>query len=211
MSHRNRIYTAGLTIVSGGLLFVLNTAPAVKAQPLVDPTATFAERFSLESRALPTFTRPEVQQLWSFLQPSATTAVSAAPTGIRVAELPPRTQVIFAQPKGPAKVLKELLTTPVKELLVSRAEAEPEQLPSRSPVPEPVRPTGDPAGMQSAQGIASVPGRNADPVSERPPPETSVTDTALADHVKPRPEARRGPRRPTIRGRDCSGPRHATF
>jgi rare lipoprotein A len=178
-------------MVSGGLLVVLNTAPAVKAQPLVDPTATFAERFSLESRALPTFTRPEVQQLWSFLQKSATTAVSAAPTNITVAEPQPRTQIIFAQPKGPAKVLKELLTTPVTELLVSRAEAEPEQAPSGSQEPGrvPVRPAADLAGMQSAQDIASVPSRNADPVSERPPPENAVTGTPLADQVAtPRPE-----------------------
>ena len=213
MSHRNRIYPVGLTLVSASLWVVLDTAPAVKAQPIVaDPTVTFADRFSLDSRAIPTFTRPEFQQLWSNLQPSAATASSAAPTDVTDDEPQTRSHITFAQPKGPAKVLKELLTTPVKELLVSRAEAEPEQPPSASqkPVSEPARPTADPAGTQSAQDIVSAPGRNPDPVSERPPPATTVTETARADSVAtPRPEpdvaaARREQGRPSSRQEDVA-------
>src|SRR5215212_8204642 len=99
MSHRSRTYAVALTIFSGGLMFVLDTRPAVKAQPRVDPTTTFAERFSLESRVIPTFTRPEIQQFLSSLQPPGVTEGSGAPTDVRKAETQPRPQITFAQPK----------------------------------------------------------------------------------------------------------------
>jgi hypothetical protein len=69
--------------------------------------------------------------------------------------------MILAEPKGPAKVLKDLLNTLVTDLIVTRAEAGPE-------VPPP------PSGQVSAEPTATRPegggvmARAAEPMSERP-------------------------------------------
>ncbi len=171
---RNGIVAAFLV----GALF----APPGRAQP-VDAAdgVTFNERFFIDGQLAPTFTRPDVIDLFATLTPSR--SLAEAGTSVEVnREQAPRTlgQLIFAEPRGPAKVLKDLLNTPVKELLVSRAEAGPD-------VPSPV----DDAVESPARTDApppTVPARIPDPVSERPPAEivaTTVPGTGVSQAPEP--------------------------
>src|SRR5215204_48391 len=73
----------------------------------------------------------------------------------------PLSRLLLAEPKGPAKVLRDLLNTPVGELLVSSAEAETEEL-----APQ----------QGAAPGVTpAIPTRIAEPSSERPPPQNEIT------------------------------------
>jgi rare lipoprotein A (peptidoglycan hydrolase) len=75
----------------------------------------------------------------------------------------------IAEPKGPAKILKDLITTPITELLFSRAEAGPDAPPPEAraaPVPS---------------DAAAIPVRAADPMVERPPADAvAAAPTRLA-------------------------------
>jgi len=146
---------------------------ALRAQPVETSNASFEERFLLGHQAGPTFTRPEVQQLLSSLGTSV-----VAPESLASPEPRSRSEIAFSEPKGPAKMLKEFLTMPVKELLVSRAEAEP-QLPPPSEALE-AGPSEGPERAASPQ-MALVPGRHAEPLAERPPPESAIADSARGD------------------------------
>jgi hypothetical protein len=182
-----RLYTY-LQALAG--LCALNALPsALSAQPLETPNASFEERFSLDDQALPTFTRPEVQRLLLSLQPAAIAEDSTGSTEATPDEPHSRSQIAFSKPKGPARVLQELLSKPAKELLVSRAEAEPRQPPSSSvqeAEPQASRPPETPAEQMTGQQIGLVQGRNAEPLLERPPPEAAVPAPAQSDQLASR-------------------------
>jgi rare lipoprotein A len=170
-------------LTAAGLAGVLVFTPLPGgAQPTDDPDAGFEERFGLSGRIAPTFTRPEVIELLSALRPSAPSAEAAAPT-MPADESYRSGALAIAEPKGPAKVLKDLLTTPIKELLVSRAEAGPEVPPPQDAAPA---------------ATASVPVRAADPLAERPRADKVATvpapmPPAASEAAQPPPGAQAGP------------------
>jgi rare lipoprotein A len=157
-----RRYPELVVPAAAGLALVLTVAPAW-AQPAAETGASFEERFVMGGVA-PTFTRPEIVALLAGLDTSApgeeTPAwVPAGEAGRREWSEPLLT---IAEPKGPAKVLKELITTPIAELLFSRAEAGPE-------APPPDAPRAEASAAPVPPDPAAVPVRAADPVAERPP------------------------------------------
>jgi rare lipoprotein A len=157
-----RRYPELVVPAAAGLALVLTVAPAW-AQPAAETGASFEERFVMGGVA-PTFTRPEIVALLAGLDTSApgeeTPAwVPAGEAGRREWSEPLLT---IAEPKGPAKVLKELITTPIAELLFSRAEAGPE-------APPPDAPRTEASAAPVPPDPAAVPVRAADPVAERPP------------------------------------------
>ena len=127
---------------------------------------TFEHRFSVDRSVAPTFTRPEVAELFSrglLLRSEALRA--ATNNGDKpTSEAGPLSRLLLAEPKGPAKVLRDLLNTPVKELVVSKAEAETDPPPAQE---QPDRP--------ASQSISTIPARSAEPTSERPPPQDEIT------------------------------------
>ena len=144
-------------VLSVSLLATVLTPQYIKAQ-LVDGDdgVTFADRYSI-NRA-PTFTRPEVLDLLSRLGPAPspnTLTVEHDAPGFEPRG--PLSRIILAEPKGPAKVLVDLMNTPVAELLIPRAEAEPEVSPRAGEVPS-----------AQATGTATVAAREAQPMAERP-------------------------------------------
>jgi rare lipoprotein A len=147
---------------AAGLVVMLIVAPA-SAQPRDDAGASFEERFVMGGVA-PTFTRPEIVALLSGLDTSAPGDEIAAwmPAGDADRREPaePFGPLAIAEPKGPAKILKELITTPITELLFSRAEAGPD-----APPPEA-------RAAPAPSDAAAVPVRAADPIAERPPADT---------------------------------------
>lgn len=174
-----------------GVAFLLLGAVALKAEPAKEFDLTFEGHFSLSQRVTPTFARPEVAELLSSLRPWASPDESAASAETKGDGLGPIGRIVFAEPKGPAKVLKELLDTPVKELLVSRAEAGPDVPP---PLAQDTTASTSPAA--AAPGDASVPTRAADPVSERPPaanitamPGPSLGQEPVASRARAQAEA----------------------
>ncbi len=188
------------SLAVSGVVFLLLGAVALKAEPAEEFDLTFEERFSLSQRVTPTFTRPEVVELLSSLRPWASPDEHAASAEIKGDGLGPVGRIVFAEPKGPAKVLKELLDTPVKELLVSRAEAGPDVPP---PPAQDVTASTGPAA--ATPGGASVPARAADPVSERPPAENiaaapgqSVGQESVASRTGAQNEAQ-APHEPSAR------------
>jgi rare lipoprotein A len=159
-------------IVAAAVVSLLLSTPPVRSEPVdaADGVA-FDDRFLIDGQVAPTFTRPEVLELFATLTPSERVddAITSAEAN---RDTTPRTlgQMIFAEPKGPVKVLKDLLNTPVKELLVSRAEA-------GADVPSPVDgsvPPERPLLTDSSLDPAVVPTRRANPVSERPPAEIAA-------------------------------------
>ena len=188
------LYTCPIALA--GLVYVLNASSSpLRAQSPETPNVSFEERFLLDHKAGPTFTRPEVQQLLSSLQPSVTPEDSTGSTEATPGEPHPRQQIAFSAPKGPAKVFKEFLRMPAKELLVSRAEAEPQVPGSSTPreaAPQPER-SPDIHTEQPGQQMALVPGRAAEPLVERPPPEAAVSAPGRIDRPDERaPEQDRG-------------------
>jgi rare lipoprotein A (peptidoglycan hydrolase) len=131
---------------------------------------TFEHRFSVDRSVAPTFTRPEVAELFSRGLLLRSEALRAAanngdkPTSEADGRSGPLSRLLLAEPKGPAKVLRDLLNTPVKELVVSKAEAETDPPPARE---QPDRP--------ASQSISTIPARSAEPTSERPPPQDEIT------------------------------------
>jgi rare lipoprotein A len=138
---------------------MLVSTPIAKAQTF-DPAdgVTFDDRFFIDGQIAPAFTRPEVMELFSTATPLAPNETVATEATTQYSP-GPLSRMILAEPKGPAKVLKDLLNTPVNELLVTRAEAGPD-------VPPP------PSGQAPAELAATQPGavmaRAAEPISERP-------------------------------------------
>ena len=118
-------YSELVVPAAAGLAVMLIVAPAW-AQPRDDAGASFAERFVMGGVA-PTFTRPEIVALLVGLDTSAPGEEAAAwvPAGEadRRESPEPLRPLTIAEPKGPAKVLKDLITTPISELLFSRAGA----------------------------------------------------------------------------------------
>ena len=163
----------GNAVIIITLLGVLLGGPKLRAQQAdVADDVTFDDRFFIDGQIAPTFTRPEVIELFSTpSRPGEQLSTSNDTATDYTYQTGPLGQIIFAEPKGPAKVLKDLLNTPVKELLVSRAEAGPE-------VPEAGASTVSQAG-NATPGPASVLARAADPISERP------TDADVASMTAP--------------------------
>src|SRR5688500_18008444 len=87
-------------IVAAAVISVLLSPPARS-----EPAVAFDDRFLNDGQVAPTFTRPEVVELFATLTPSERVddAITSA-EGNRDAT--PRTlgQMIFAEPKGPVKV-----------------------------------------------------------------------------------------------------------
>jgi rare lipoprotein A len=128
------------------MLYLFNTAASpAGAEPVEESYFDFEERFSLEHQAQPVFTRPAVQQLLSSLPASFEIAEAPAATDPPIPDQQAGGPVSSVERKSPAKVLKELVTAPVKELLVSRAEAGSEDPPKQS------------ASSSSQQAAADVP------------------------------------------------------
>ena len=152
---------------------------------------SFEARFQLGAPLAPTFTRPEIHQRLSAMYPFVFLMNSSTLAELPVPEGRPTNHIAFAQPKGPAKVLKELLNTPINELLVSRAEAGPDQ--PKPGVPEESAPTPNVA-VAAVSENAPVPPRAAEPLSERPPAERLATLPAAApspsveQQLRPSPE-----------------------
>jgi len=136
-----------------------------RAQNLdVEDGITFEDRFAAGMLAAPTFTRADVVELFSRGQLSGPEGARAA-AGATIFDgdtpMGPLSRLLLAEPKGPAKVLRDLLNTPVGELLVSSAEAETEEL-----APQ----------QGAAPGVTpAIPTRIAEPSSERPPPQNEIT------------------------------------
>jgi rare lipoprotein A len=157
---------------------------AAWAQPQ-RPGPVFDDRFQIGAPIAPIFTRPAVAQQLSALTPSQADPMNA----ISVADEPtrPSRRIAFAQPKGPTKVLKDLLNTPVMDLLVPKAEAGDED----SKAAQESAPTHAPTVPMTA----AVSPRAADPVAERPAAEDNVSTagsgaagpTATQDQSAPRP------------------------
>jgi rare lipoprotein A len=172
-------------IAVAGFAGILAFAPApLRSQPLADADVGFEERFLIEERSAPMFTRPEVIELLASLAPYAANGQDVAsadphePDGSTYSG-----PIAIAEPKGPAKVLKDLLNTPVKELLVSRAEAGSNVPPPETGIAEP-RPSG------ATAEAPPVPVRAADPVAERPPADrvASAATPMAIPAPEPRPE-----------------------
>jgi rare lipoprotein A len=165
-----------MAALAAGFAGLLTFAPAPgEAQPADAADIGFEERFGVDGRVAPTFTRPEVVEFLAGLGPSPsieeTTAAEPVDGTYRSGSL------TIAEPKGPAKVLKELLTTPLKELLVSRAEAGPE-------VPPP-----PPEAAPAPADAAAVPVRAAEPLAERPPAEQVAAAPSPTPPAPPEPPA----------------------
>lgn len=163
-----------------------------EAEPVDDADGvSFEERFSTEIRSAPTFTLPEVAELFTTAQPlQLSEAVASPETTIGDAPDRPLGEIVFAEPKGPVRVLGKLLNTPVQDLLIPRAEAGPEapqgDLRAASS-------SGAPASEQSppspAQNSAAVPARDPDPIIERPSGE-QVASIPAPDPAANRPASR---------------------
>lgn len=160
-------------VVTASVLGVLLALSEARAQPDASDGVTFDDRYFIDGQVAPTFTRPEVVELFS-----GSTRWTPRDETEAAADETQRTgsggSIAFAEPKGPAKVLRDLLKTPVKELLVSRAEAGPDGPPSQGAAAAPPQPGNAPSEP------TSVPARAADPLSERPrvaeaPPELPPT------------------------------------
>jgi rare lipoprotein A (peptidoglycan hydrolase) len=171
---------------------MLIVAPA-SGQPRDDAGASFEERFVMGGVA-PTFTRPEIVALLSGLDTSAPGDEIAAwvPAGDADRREPaqPFGPLAIAEPKGPAKILKDLITTPITELLFSRAEAGPDAPPPEAraaPVPS---------------DAAAIPVRAADPMVERPPADAvAAAPTRLATELaQPGPAGSPADQAPERRG-----------
>lgn len=166
--HLNQIAAAAVLCVQAFGPFPLMAQPMDGADGV-----TFEERFSVNAGELPTFIRPEVMELFSVL-PLGSEDVASGGMASEPFESGPLHQMIVAEPKGAAKVLKDLLTTPVQELLVSRAEAGPDVPPP--PAPDEVASVSPSADAAPAE-TASVPARSPDPLSERPAGDEVVSAT----------------------------------
>jgi hypothetical protein len=153
----------------GVCVVTLLVGTAARAQsPNAADGVRFDDRFFVDGVLAPTFTRPEIAQVFSYSHVSGSDASrSTAHDEDRDRALGPLSRLLFSEPKGPAKVLRDLLNTPVKDLVFSRAEAE-------SDVSTPA--SGD--GPATALEATSVPARVAEPTSERPLPETAITTPA---------------------------------
>ena len=174
-----------VALAAAGLAVVLIVAP-VSAQPMDNAGARFEERFAMGGVA-PTFTRPEIVALLSGLDTSAPGDATAAwvPAGEADRREPaePFGPLAIAEPKGPAKILKELVTTPITELLFSRAEAGPD-----APPPEA-------RAAPAPSDAVAVPVRAADPIAERPPADTVAAAPArlATEPAQPGSPAERAP------------------
>jgi rare lipoprotein A len=124
------------------------------------PVDTFEDRFFIDGQSAPTFTRPEVVELFATVTPLAPNETVAFDETSHNAP-GPLSRMILPEPKGPAKVLKDLLNTPVKELLVTKAEAGPD-------VPSPPSGQGSAELSASRQEPDAVMARAAEPILERP-------------------------------------------
>jgi rare lipoprotein A len=163
----HRRYAVALASVVGVL--IIPSGPM--AQPVGDPEASFEARFSIDGRVAPIFTRPEVIELLSGVSssaPSLDSIATAEPAADEAHGSEPSRAIIMAEPKGPAKVLMDLLATPIQDLLVSPAEAGPD-VASLPAAQDPARPADPPTET------ASVPVRAADPLAERPAVEGIAT------------------------------------
>jgi rare lipoprotein A len=176
-----RTHRGVLALAAVGLACVLASAPSpLRSQSLNDAETGFEQRFAMEGWVVPIFTRPEVTELLSSLGPWPASVEEVASAEMHEPDRPePPASITIAEPKGPAKVLKDLLNTPVKELLVSRAEAGPDV------PPPPEAQTNAPSPTETA----SVPVRAADPVAERPPADVVASAPGpIALQAEPRPE-----------------------
>jgi rare lipoprotein A len=161
---------------------MLAFAPApLRSQPIADADAGFEERFLMDERSAPTFMRPEVIELLASLPPFASSGQDVAAAPHEPDWSADSSPIAMAEPKGPAKVLKDLLNTPVQELIVSRAEAGPE-------VPPPGNGRAEAAPPAATDEPPAVPVRAADPIAERPPADRVAS--APAPIAVPAPEPR---------------------
>jgi rare lipoprotein A len=178
VSRRERTHRKIYVLAIGMLAF----APApLSSQPIADADAGFEERFLMDERSAPTFMRPEVIELLASLPPFASSGQDVAAAPHEPDWSADSSPIAMAEPKGPAKVLKDLLNTPVQELIVSRAEAGPE-------VPPPGTGRAESGLPVATEEPASVPVRAADPVAERPPADRVAS--APAPIAVPAPEPR---------------------
>lgn len=172
---------------------VLMTCASAPVAPSADERdhLSFEERFALEGPLAPTFTRPEVIELLSSLQPETSGDITSAEDLLE---------------KRLVQVLRDLLNTPVEELLISRAEAGPD-------VPPPPA-TSDVALTLNGQIDRSLVDRPANHLLERAPAESlaslerSATAPTAVEHqparLQSQTEAHEPPKQEIDRLRDLA-------